>query len=150
MSNNNRSGDIAKRALISHFKEAFGTFRTAHKEDPRDPHNLSYYGLTVALEDGNIEQGIVLCREAIHLAPFEPEYYLNLSRVYMKAGHRKQALVTLNEGLALNNKSKLLKSELARVDLRRKPFFGFLHRDNLLNRILGKLTYQFHRKRKPR
>ena len=148
--NKNQSCDITKRALISHFAEAFGDYRTAQKEDPRNPHHLSYYGLTVALGDGNIEQGIVLCREAIHLAPFEPEFYLNLSRVYMKAGHRKQALVTLIEGLALNNESKLLKSELAQVDLRRKPFFGFLHRDNLLNRVTGKLTYPFHRKHTPR
>ncbi len=130
----------------SNFTEAFEAFRTAHQEDPLNPHHLSYYGLTLALEDGNVDQGIVLCRQAVRLTPFEPEFYLNLSRVYMKAGRRKQALETLREGLALNLKSKLLKSELARIDARRKPFFSFLSRDNILNRIIGKITYQFHKK----
>jgi len=130
----------------SNFTEAFEAFRMAHREDPLNPHHLSYYGLTLALEDGNIDQGIVLCRQAVRLTPFEPEFYLNLSRVYMKGGRRKQALDTLREGLELNLKSKLLKSELARIDARRKPFFSFLHRDNILNRIMGRITYLFHKK----
>jgi predicted Zn-dependent protease len=152
------SGDLTNRAFaqglsslrISHFAEAFYAFRTAYREDPRNPHHLSYYGLTVGLEDGNVEQGISLCREAVHLVPFEPEFYLNLSRVYMKAGSRKQALGILHEGLALNHKSRLLKSELARIDLRRKPFFSFLHRDNFLNQIIGRLTYRSPKTPAPR
>lgn len=131
------------------YTEAFEAFRTAHKEDPLNPRHLSYYGLTLALEDGNVDQGIVLCRQAVHLTPFEPEFYLNLSRAYMKGGRRKQALEILREGLALNLKSKLLKSELARVDARRKPFFSFLSRDNFLNKTIGKLTYWFHKKPTP-
>jgi tetratricopeptide (TPR) repeat protein len=134
---------------VNNFREAFGAFRSAHQGDPRNPRYLSYYGLTVALEDENVEQGIQICREAIHLVPFEPEFYLNLSRVYMKAGKRKQALGILQEGLALNHKSKLLASEFAKIDLRRKPFFSLLHRDNILNKILGKLTYRFRRKNRP-
>ena len=133
----------------NNFQEAFEAFRTAHKEDPLNPHHLSYYGLTLALGEGNFDQGILLCRQAIHLTPFEPQFYVNLSRAYMKAGRRKQALETLREGLALNLKGKLLKSELARIDARRKPFFPRLSRNNFLNRVIGKLTYQFHKKSTP-
>ena len=59
---------------INNFRGAFGAFRSAHQGDPRNPRYLSYYGLTVALQDENVEQGIQICREAIHLVPFEPEF----------------------------------------------------------------------------
>ena len=68
----------------------------------------------------------------------------------MKAGKRKQALGILQEGLALNQKASFWHQSLPKIDLRRKPFFSLLHRDNILNKILGKLTYQFRRKDRPR
>jgi tetratricopeptide (TPR) repeat protein len=134
---------------IQSSREAFRAFRAAYNQEPLNAYHLSYYGLTLVLENDNVEQGIALCREAIQLIPFQPEFYQNLSRDYLKAGQRKRALATLHEGLAFNHNNKLLKTELAQINLRRKPFFNFLSRNNFLNQITGRVTYLFLKNRAP-
>jgi tetratricopeptide (TPR) repeat protein len=134
---------------IRNSKEAARAFRAAYNQEPLNAYHISYYGLTLVLENENIEHGIALCREAVKSVPFEPEFYHNLSRAYLKGGQRKRALATLHEGLAFNHNSKLLKTELAQVNLRRKPFFNLLSRNNFLNQIMGRVTYIFVKNRAP-
>jgi tetratricopeptide (TPR) repeat protein len=150
---NETTNKVFQRGLtflqINNSAQAFRAFRAAYKQEPLNAYHISYFGLTLTMENENVEQGIALCREAVQLMPFEPEFYLNLSRVYLKAGRRKRALDTLLEGLAFKQNNKLLKSELARIDLRRKPLLTFLSRANFLNQIMGRMTYLFHKNHTP-
>jgi tetratricopeptide (TPR) repeat protein len=122
--------------------EASNALRAAFKSNPDNPLYLSYYGLVVALEEDCMQDGITFCRAAIQRAPYESELYLNLSRIYQKAEQRQQALAILVQGLSYDPASLLLKREMRRMGMRRKAFFSALSRDNALNKILGKLTYQ--------
>jgi tetratricopeptide (TPR) repeat protein len=126
---------------------AANAFRRAFKNEPENPRHLSYYGLIIALHELNYQDGVNFCRAAILRAAYEPEFYLNLCRVYSKAGQRKKALETLVEGLSFDSASAPLKLEMRRMGSRRKPAVSFLSRDHFLNRSIGKLTYQLRRGR---
>jgi predicted Zn-dependent protease len=125
--------------------EAANAFRRVFKMDPDNPRYLSYYGLAVALADDNIQDAINFCRAAILRAAYEPEFYVNLCRVYAKAGQRKKALETLVEGLNFDKNNALLRMEMKRMGARRRPVISFLPRDHILNKSLGRLTYQIRK-----
>jgi hypothetical protein len=67
---------------------------------------------------------------------------VNLSKVYTKAGQRKKALEALVEGMNFDKSNALLRMEMKRLGVRRKPAISFLSRDHIVNRSLGQLTYQ--------
>ena len=127
--------------------EASNAFRRVFKLDPDNPRYLSYYGLILALADDNFQDAVNFCRAAILRAAYEPEFYLNLSKVYARAGQRKKALETLLEGLSFNKNNVSLKMEMKRMGMRRKPILPFLSRNHILNKSLGELTYQLRRGR---
>ena len=122
--------------------EAANAFRRAFKMDSDNPRHLSYYGLILALGDENVQDAINFCRGAIVRAAYEPEFYVNLSKVYTKAGQRKKALEALVEGMNFDKTNALLRMEMKRLGVRRKPAISFLSRDHIVNRSLGQLTYQ--------
>ena len=125
--------------------EAANAFRCLFKEEPENPRYMSYYGLILALSEQNYQDGINFCRAAIVQAVCESELYMNLSRVYTKAGQRRKALETLAEGLKYTaNKAQLL-GEMKRIGCRLRPVLPFLPRDHFLNKSLGKLTYRFRK-----
>ncbi|MSO22723.1 MAG: hypothetical protein EXQ58_05600 [Acidobacteria bacterium] len=70
--------------------EADNAFRSTFKMDSENPRHLSYYGLILALGDESVQEAINFCRGAILHAAYEPEFYLNLSKVYTKAGSEKR------------------------------------------------------------
>ncbi|MBM3802218.1 MAG: tetratricopeptide repeat protein [Acidimicrobiia bacterium] len=126
----------------SRIPEAANAFRRAFKMDPDNPRHLSYYGLILALAGENLQDAINFCRGAIVRAAYEPEFYVNLSKVYTKAGQRKKALEALVEGMNFDKGNALLRMELKRLGTRRRPTLSFLSRDHILNRSLGMLTYR--------
>jgi len=125
--------------------EASNAFRKALKTDPDNPHFLSYYGLILAIGEGNFQDAINFCRAAILKAAHDPELYVNLCRVYSKAGQRKKALETLLEGLHQDRGNQRLLLEMKKMGCRRKPVFNFLSRDHFLNKTVGRLTYQLNK-----
>jgi len=126
-------------------QEASNAFRKALKTDPDNPQFLSYYGLILALGEQNFQDAINFCRAAVLRAAYEPELYVNLCRVYSKAGQRKKALETLLEGLHYDWENQLLMQEMKRMGCRRKPLFAFLSRDHFLNKTLGRFTHRLSR-----
>jgi tetratricopeptide (TPR) repeat protein len=139
--------DLLKRNRLG---ESANAFRLAFKKDPENPRYLSYYGLIVALAEDNLQDGINFCRAAIHRASFEPDFFVNLSKVYIKAGQRKKALETLVEGLNFDKSETRIMVEMKRIGVRRKPILRFLPRNHVLNKALGKFTYPFRKRRRPR
>jgi Tfp pilus assembly protein PilF len=126
-------------------QEASNAFRKAIKTVPDNPQFLSYYGLILALGEENFQDAINFCRAALLKTRYEPELYVNLCKVYSKAGQRKKALETLLEGLHYDQGNPLLMQEMRRMGCRRKPILAFLSRDHFLNKTLGRLTHQLTR-----
>jgi tetratricopeptide (TPR) repeat protein len=139
--------ELLKKSRLS---ESANAFRMAFKTDPENPRYLSYYGLIVALAEDNLQDGINFCRAAIHRASFEPDFFVNLSKVYSKAGQRKKALEALVEGLNFDKNEARIKTEMRRLGVRRRPTLRFLPRGHFLNKTLGKFTYNFRKGRSSR
>jgi predicted Zn-dependent protease len=139
-----RGLDLLKRNRLT---ESANAFRLAFKKEPGNPRYLSYYGLIVALAEDNLQDGINFCRAAIHRVSYEPDFFINLSKVYSKAGQRKKALEALVEGLNFDKNEARIIMEMKRIGVRRRPSLRFLPRNHILNKTLGKLTYKFRKGR---
>jgi hypothetical protein len=100
----------------------------------------SYYGLCLALRDGKVRDGLLLCRSAAKEEFFNPEMWLNLGRVELAARNRRHAHKSFRRGLRLAPENQDLRKELNRMGLRRRPAFPFLDRSNPLNVWVGKIS----------
>jgi tetratricopeptide (TPR) repeat protein len=100
---------------------------------------LSYYGLCLGLERGEIREALRFCREAVTLEGYNPDLRCNLARVLMKAGRRKEAYGSLVRGLALQADHPGLRRALRKLGLRRRPALPFLPRSHPLNIVLGRI-----------
>jgi len=106
----------------------------------------SYLGYGIARYERRVKEGLALCEHSIKLQFYEPENYLNLARVHLLARNRRKAVEALNRALKLNA-SNPGAIELAReIGWRRRPILPFLSRSNILNRLLGKLSYKLRQK----
>jgi hypothetical protein len=77
----------------------------------------------LALGEQNFQDAINFCRAALLKPGYCPELYVNLCKVYSKAGQRKR-LETLLEGLTMTKEINY--SCKRRRGCRRKPLFAFL------------------------
>lgn len=98
----------------------------------------SYAGYGAARFDGNVKEGLSLCRHAIKLDPYEPDNYLNLARVEMLRHNRRNAIKALARGLKIRPGHSRLATFEAEIGSRRPPVIPFLSRGNRLNVWLGK------------
>ncbi len=104
-----------------------------------DPRHLSFCGLLMATVEGRMKEGLALCQEALQLGFSDPDVYLNLARLYSLSGQRKRAVSILRKGIhAVEGQHPGIISELDRLNPRSAPL-STLHRDNVLNKHLGKL-----------
>lgn len=107
-------------------------------ETDRDPVVLSCLGYSLAKERGEYREGISLCTQAIKDDPRNSIHFLNLGRVYVLAGNKKDALRIFRKGMGIEQTQQLRK-ELSSHGLRKPPVIPFFKRSNPLNRYLGKL-----------
>jgi tetratricopeptide (TPR) repeat protein len=98
----------------------------------------SYLGLCIALERGMLREAIAMCEAALSLEPGNGILYLNLGKVYFKAGMRKEAIDTVRKGMSLGPSEEAIEW-LNVLGIRRKPVFPFLSRKNPLNKYVGLL-----------
>ncbi len=100
----------------------------------------SYYGYCLAAALGRTREGLAVCRRAAASEFFTPEVLLNLARVHLMAGERKDAWGALIKGLTLDPEHEGLRSEARRMGIRRRPAISFLERAHPLNRAAGKIS----------
>lgn len=100
---------------------------------------LSYYGLCLAMANGRLSEAMEICEQAVEAEFYNPDLYLNLGKVYLKAGDRARAFGALVRGLQLNPRHPGLIRAIRRLGLRRRPAVRFLGRAHLVNRLLGRL-----------
>ncbi|HEY5609971.1 MAG TPA: hypothetical protein VIL97_02090 [Thermoanaerobaculia bacterium] len=103
---------------------------------------LSYYGLCLAVVEKKNKLGIDYCRKAIQSQFYDSDHYANLVKIYLLAKSRRRAVEVLEQGLKrLPGDPKLL-SVRAAMRYRVASPIRFLHRDNFLNQIFGRLRHR--------
>jgi len=110
-------------------------FERAHALHP-DPDVKVKLAYCLAKERKQFQQAMALCREALAAEPDNPEHYYLLSRIYLVAGQKPQAIKALRRGLKFKRYQPII-DELNRLGFRRQPVFSALPRDHVLNRTAG-------------
>ncbi len=128
------AGDTANGLLLLEKSEE------AYLEEPLF---CSYLAVCIARERHDFDTAVQLCRDAIAVEPRRVEHYLNLGRVRLAAGERKEAIRLFRNGL-LHGSSDSIQAELARLGWRKPPVIPALDRGHPLNVILGKLGTRLH------
>jgi tetratricopeptide (TPR) repeat protein len=107
----------------------------------------SYYGVALALGRGDVLRGRRLCEESIADGTLDAELYVNLGRVYLKAGRRDLAVEAIETARAIDpshGPAAVLQHQLGQ---RRTPFFSFLRRSHPANVVAGKLRARWEQSR---
>ncbi len=102
----------------------------------KTPALMSYLGLCIATERGLISEGMRLCREAIEQEPDSPLHYLNLGKVYLKAGRKTDCLDVLRKGISCGDHPEI-SALLENIGMRKPAIFSFVSRGHFLNRYAG-------------
>jgi predicted Zn-dependent protease len=103
-----------------------------------EPKVASYYAVCLAKERRDVKRAMELCDAALEEDPGNPVHYLNLGRIYLAAGMKREAIKAFRDGL-LHRKSTLISRELEKLGWRDPAVMPSLGREHLVNRILGKV-----------
>ncbi len=133
--------ELARKALEEeNFTKALDHLEKALElHDNPDWH--SFAGLCIAMERGDFPVGEHLCLASIEHDQGNPVYYLNLAKVYLTAGKKKEAFDVLREGMARGGNERIL-ALLLQLGTRKPPVFPFLKRSHPLNKFFGKLLHR--------
>jgi len=126
---------------ISLFKQAIDLERQEGAKNPKMKF-ISYLGLALTLSQGKSEEGLKLCEQAVKREFFDPDLYCNLGIVYLRQRMKAPAFEAFQKGLNLKPGHMRILDELEKYDHRSEPFFTFLPRGHLLNRMAGRLRYR--------
>lgn len=119
--------------------EAARLFREVIESGCRDPKVLSYGGLLVATQEGDIKTGLQWCERAVEMAFYDAQMYINLARLHEQTGWKSQAAQVLRKGLRIDPGNEKLLVEINRVSPRTPDAVPALPRDHVINRTLGKM-----------
>ena len=103
------------------------------------PRYRSYLGLTLLEDPSKRAIALDYCRRAAEEEFFNPDLFLNLSRVHLRLGNRAEAHRAATRGLALDPRHPALALHMAALGIRREPPLRFLARSNFLNMTLGRM-----------
>ena len=92
-------------------------------------------GTEIDLE--KIKDAISLCERALQVESQNVESYLNLGKVYLRAGLKIKAVETFRRGLKIDSENPEIIAELQLLGIRKKSVIPSLPRDNFLNKYLG-------------
>jgi tetratricopeptide (TPR) repeat protein len=109
---------------------------------------LSYYGAALALSGD--PRGLEHCRAAAQAERNDGDILYHLARAEVRFRNRRRAIAAIEAGLKVEGSHERLTSLRASLGVRRLPVLSFLSRDNVLNKILGKLTYRGPRGKRPK
>ena len=110
-------------------------FERAHTMS-QSPTSCSFLGYCIALTGGEINRALALCEEALLKEPENHVHYLNLGRICLLTGNKKDAIKAFNDGLRLGANNEI-RDELNKLGNRKGLLLSFLGRSNPLNKYLG-------------
>jgi hypothetical protein len=112
------------------------------------PRFLSYYGLTLMERPETGFKARDYCLRAVREEFFNPDLFLNLSKVHTRLGERGAAYRAAASGLAIDPRHTGLKQQILALGIRRSPPLRFLDRSSSLNVLLGKVLHRKERSRR--
>jgi hypothetical protein len=119
--------------------EAHSVFSRVHELCPEDTLYSSFYGLTLAVVEKDVDAGLKLCKASLNNDHVNPEVYWILGQVYLINGQRTKAYKTFKNGLFIHEDCTYMKTALRKLGFRKKRVFSFLTRNHCLNIFAGKL-----------
>ncbi|MBZ5698025.1 MAG: tetratricopeptide repeat protein [Acidobacteriia bacterium] len=125
-----------------HLNDALVHFRNALDLEKENPYYMSFVGVSLARAERKWTPALKLCEMALSMKRNEAQLYLNLAEVYMSAGRREEALMTLDRALASLGRDARIQRARMKLGNRRSPLLPFLSRQNVLNRHLGILRHR--------
>jgi hypothetical protein len=102
----------------------------------------SFLGYGIARYQRQVKEGLRLCQHAVKAQFYHPDCHLNLARVQVLAKNRKAAVTAIAQGLSLDPRNTALRELQNEIGVRKQPVVGFLSRNHMVNRTLGKLRKQ--------
>ena len=99
----------------------------------------SSYALALALVRGKFLGAVELARASVRQEFYNPELYLNLSRIYLAFDFRAEAVRFLRRALMVDPNNEGVRRQLAQLGIRRRPPIRSLPRSHALNRWLGRV-----------
>ncbi len=126
------------REAMALFEAAIELERRFGQERPQARY-LSYYGLCLGLERGDLREALRFCREAVTLEGYNADVRCNLGRVLVRAGRRKEAYINFVRGLRVEPCHPTILRGIRQMGVRRRPVVPFLSRTNPLNVLLGRM-----------
>ena len=139
LSSEEEGGKLFSRALdalaAGETPSALALLERALKQSD-NPSWYSYLGYCIAKERGQVKKGCDLCNASLELEPANPAHYLNLAKVHLVAGQKKEALQVLRQGISQGGSQEII-DLLDQIGTRKPPVFSFLPRDNWANKMLG-------------
>ena len=119
------------------YDEALLCLRRAVELAPDHAQIRSLLGVAIAHAQRDFEESRALCESAAKQEFFNPDVYLNLSRVYLEFGRRSEALRYLRRGQMIDPGHVLIHRTIVELGRRRMPIVPFLPRRHPINRALG-------------
>jgi len=130
-----------RREALALFEAAISLERKLGESRPQARY-LSYYGLCLTLAADDVHEALRFCREAVTIEGYNADLRLNLARVLMAAGRKKEAFATLCKGLDLDRSHAGLRHAVRTMGLRKRPALPFLGRSHPINVLLGRFRHR--------
>jgi predicted Zn-dependent protease len=117
--------------------DALEYFRKASDVEPKNPYYMSFTGVALARAEKKWAPALKLCEAALGLKRNEVQLHLNLAEVYIRAGRREEALMTLDRAAASFGHHPGIQRARLKLGSRRPPVLSVVSRDNVVNKKLG-------------
>lgn len=124
------------------YADALSFFLLAYSSDDEENRNkyLSYCGRALFhLHDRKL--GMEKCLKAADQEKIHTDVFYNLAYVASHSDKRELAIKAIAQGRAIDPYDTQLIHLRRSLGMRRKPVLGFLARENILNILLGKISY---------
>ncbi len=120
-------------------QRGFDHLTRAYLEAPDCASYRSSYALALALVRGQFLGAVELARASVRQEFYNPDLYLNLSRIYLAFDFRAEAVRFLRRALMVDPENEGVHRQLAQLGVRRRPLIRSLPRSHVLNRWLGRV-----------
>jgi len=124
------------------FPAAHELFMRAYETDPHSAKIQSWLGYTTGIVEKKVAKGMELCRKAIDSNIPDATFFRNMGKLYLLQNNKRAAIGAFSKGLQIDKTNRQILSEWKQLGFRRKPFFGFLSRDNWFNKKIGMMTWK--------
>ena len=108
----------------------------------RTPLLNSYLAYCLARVHKSYREAIKLGIAAVNEQPENLVLYRNLAKVYILAGQRSNSLKVLRQATKRGRDEQIMRL-IKKLGIRKEPVLSFLHRENPVNILLGKLRHKF-------